>query len=517
MAQRSRFSQLRGEDASREGGARRIDVTVRRISIIAIGASTLVILALNVFIVFGDVVEIRGVESNVIHSIQKILASDQLYSDPSRPPFDVVQYMPLYYYTVASVASLLAVQSNEVHALFEVARFISSIFLLLSLVTAYAITRHVGHASRPLAIGAVFLLLAATSPWNVLARPDAMATFGSVLMAYCVVMAVSTTKHPTTFMALAGMAGAMATLCKQNGLLGLTAVAIYLLATRNIRSLIVFGATAGMLLIFGIGAAYAVFGDALMQNVVDGLRNGWSLSSAWERSAQPFLTWFGVMLVAFFIAVAHTLRRFEAGNQAFLAVYSTAMLVTSAFASLKIGSAVHYYNDFMFAAVPFLIASVPTMAAFRAVRESIKSGVVLYIAVLLWAIAVDQVYRYWWLQPTHVVRDRQLIAGALRRTLAACPDMYILSFDRTVTLLLHDRALMPQPELAAPAHERRLVDYSVFRDLVEQGNVVFVTNRGELLPAQVVGAPVSRSRLMATIDGWAVFWPRNASCQLRAL
>jgi len=155
-------------------------------STVVIGAAALV-LALNFWIVFSQVVNVRGVEPNVLHSIQKLLAHEELYADPAAAPFDVVQYTPLYYYAVAGLARATGISDGDVGRLYVLARLVSISFLIASLVLAQVLVMALTGGARAAAIVSSAVLAIVTSPWQALARPDAMTAFLLMVMLYAVV------------------------------------------------------------------------------------------------------------------------------------------------------------------------------------------------------------------------------------------------------------------------------------------------------------------------------------------
>ena len=478
-------------------------------STVVVGAATLV-LALNFWIVFSEVVNVRGDEPNVLHSVQKLLAHEELYSDPAAAPFDVVQYTPLYHYAVAGLARAARISRDDVGRLYVLARLVSISFLIASLLVAQALVMALASGGRTAAVVGCAALVIVTSPWQALARPDAMTAFFLMVMLYAVVRSFS--GRWLIWLLIASIAGAGAAGAKQSGLFGVVAVALYLAGCRAGRPFWVFSCSVAAWLIAGAAVAYGVFGPHdLISNVVDGLDNGASVGAAWRNTYEPFLANFAVLLVATTVAATRHLRSLRLDGRSFLALYCTTVFALSTIAALKVGSAVNYYNDFLWAAVPFL-----TVELWDALRQRVLPappvllGGCLYASVVALTITTYQVDHYWLSIRGDKLATREGVVRRLRTELASCPNSYFVSFDQAVALLLHDRALAPQAALAAIQHQRRVVDYAVFEGMVRDGRVNLLVAKGK--PTRFLGVDFRAASLVAVVDGWQIFRPSTSPC-----
>ena len=364
--------------------------------------------------------------------------------------------------------------------------------------------------ARAAAIVSSAVLAIVTSPWQALARPDAMTAFLLMVMLYAVVRSFSA--RWLIWLLIASAAGAGAAGAKQSGMFGVLAVALYFAGCRAWRPFWVFSSSVAAWLIAGAAVAYGLFGShPLISNVVDGLDNGASLRAAWENTYEPFLAHFAVLLVATTVAAVRHVRPLRLGGRPFLALYCATMFVLSTIAALKVGSATNYYNDFFWAAVPFLAVEV-----WDALRQPVWPappvllGGCLYAIVVAATITTHQVDRYWLSIRDDRLATREGVVRRLRTELTSCPNSYLVSFDEAVALLLHDRALAPQTELAVIQHRRRVVDYAAFEEMVTDGRVNLLVAKAK--PTQFLGVDFSAARLVAVVDGWQIFRPSTSHC-----
>ena len=119
--------------------------------------------------------DIRGVESNVVHSLQRsLIHPEKLYSDPESLPFHISQYSPAYYLAVELALQVLGIAPEQHLEIRFLGRGISLVFLLLAV--AYLVLTLTIRLGQSVWIGldAALLFLMATLPWYHLIRPDAL-------------------------------------------------------------------------------------------------------------------------------------------------------------------------------------------------------------------------------------------------------------------------------------------------------------------------------------------------------
>ena len=102
--------------------------------------------------------DIRGVESNVIYTLQQILVDNSLlYQDPNNLPFSITQYSPLYYLICDGALSILGINSTNFLTIRIISRCISVLFLIGSVILFFKIITQQFKCSRK--VGNFFLLL----------------------------------------------------------------------------------------------------------------------------------------------------------------------------------------------------------------------------------------------------------------------------------------------------------------------------------------------------------------------
>lgn len=85
--------------------------------------------------------DISGSERSTTYGIQLIADGRPLYYDPEEPPFWVTQYAPIYYHLVGNLYRVIGWNPEDIHRIQLLSRFVSFVFVLLSIVAAF-ITAH---------------------------------------------------------------------------------------------------------------------------------------------------------------------------------------------------------------------------------------------------------------------------------------------------------------------------------------------------------------------------------------
>ena len=145
-----------------------------RLAMLIMMASTLALAGLAGWIVLCDFPSIKGVESNVIFSIQQVLMGKPLYGNPSDFPFHIAQYSPLYYYLCAGVAKVFHLGAGDVYWLYVVGRGLSSLLEICRLGLLYGLLRREFGVGRRWSLVALGFVGISSAPWNFLARPDSL-------------------------------------------------------------------------------------------------------------------------------------------------------------------------------------------------------------------------------------------------------------------------------------------------------------------------------------------------------
>ena len=490
----------------------------RRLSHIALAvalASAIAVLALSLVTTKSDKISIRGMESNVAFTVQKMLRGVRLYTDPCRPPFDVSQYGPLYYYACYGACRVLSASPSDPVRITQVGRAISLLLALAHVVLAYLLMRRILRIGLTWSLLGCAFIYVCCAPWNFVARPEALQ---AVCMTGCVLLFVASldceTDRPRASWALlagailVGLAGGFA---KQNAILAPGLVILFEAWRRRWRrasAALVLAVIPGLIC---TALLWWYYGPALKANVVDGLRNGLSLRCAFSKVYRPFFTSFALLAVSALLIVPQWLTKETRPAERFLACGMVVYFAYATLGALKYGAAENYYND-------FLVLSVVSIAAVLDRREQqdethrpdgkalslLAAGFAVF---LLPVVAVQHVHWYGFEGPQKqgTYGQRRPVAQFVKEKLAGDPQAYVLAMDRGVSLLLPTRCLFPQPEVAIACFKQGSINYSRFAVLVSSGRVRYVVTRKEEGPKRFLGVELQGYELLREVRGFRVY------------
>jgi hypothetical protein len=471
----------------------------------------------------SDVPGFGGEEANVVFTVQQRVAGGPLYADPSKPPFTITQYAPLFYLVSASLARAGGIDASDPGGITLVCRLVS---LGAALAVAGLVVGVARRLKVPLAVGllvAAFCLVSSV-PWHFLARPDALTSFFLVLSIY-LVLGVDPARPMRAHLAAAAavLAAFLAAATKQSGVQALGLVLLYLLLARAWKqlatALLSAAALVGLLLAL-IDPLQNWLGPALKENLIDGVRNGLDPIAALERTFAPFFRQFAFLVALAALAGLASLRKGTPPAPRFLALAALLLLGFACSTGLKAGSCINYFVDFVI--VASLAAAVyccrrpeAAEAEVPGLGRAVPALALGFVLFFLPVTAVDQFDRhcYAYSLPRGLRPDprRQFGASAnvarfLRERLDGRPDTFVLTGECfCVGTQLFPYTVVPQPRIARLSHELKVVDYGEFRACVAGGKVGYLVTRAGTKPAPFLGASFDDYHLVRELDGYAVY------------
>lgn len=295
-----------------------------------------------------------GIDMNVIYGIQRLLAGEALYQDPSVPGYGIIQYSPLFYEASAALGRLFQIGHLDVAAVYRITRILALFCNLCSMGLMMAILRHCGLAWRTTITYSLPLLLIVTMEYYT--RPDSMHLLFFIASMYAALRLLRSNQWIWVF--TAAFLAACSVMSKQSGALAIGIIAFHLFFIRKqFVKAIVFG-LASVAFVAGI-IWLSTGGDWLhfYQNAYLGLKNG----IGWDWLYTIFISQFyydlilcyflgGILVYAAFKSHADTEFQFIATGAALSFLFA---VVTG----LKIGSGNNYFTEFIF----FVICGLPLL------------------------------------------------------------------------------------------------------------------------------------------------------------
>jgi predicted membrane protein DUF2142 len=466
---------------------------------------------LGLWLCVSGVPDVRGVELNVVRTIQKTLLGQSLYTDPAALPFDAAQYSPLYYAICLGLVRLAGVAADDPARIMVIGRTFSFLVSLgICAGSVWFASRGLG-VRRSVAVVAGAVAFVTTSPWLFLLRPDGLMC-ATVLTSLALAVASGTRHTRSSYwcLVLSVGLGCMAVWAKQTGVEALLIVFLYFVVIREFRKSAIVVALAAT---FGLGSLALLVRSypQMLPNIIGGIDNGISLGAAFEKTYRVFFSNFAFLVALVLTGFVFLPPSRRDHRDAMFLVSLGVLFAIATVAGLKDGSAENYYDEFLIVAILAAARLVQAIDSSEPVAQGrprlLMTVVAAYLVCSLPFWTASQVRRYWWLpiNPVNHPRtswiiprtslwseDYRLAGAQLSAGFASRPDALVLSFDRALGAFLPDRSVVPQQELATILHDRGIVDYSLFRRFVNEGRIEYViVDESDQLPANYLGAGIA--------------------------
>ncbi|MCE2846445.1 MAG: hypothetical protein LW707_05350 [Sphingobacteriales bacterium] len=318
-------------------------------------ATSLVILGLRVVLATSYLPETGGVSINVVYGVERILHGENLYADPEKPPFPIIQYMPLHFKLVQLCCNLFMIGESP-YLVSMTNRFVClGLDIICMSVIAIFLIRIIG--LRALWGWILAFIYFVSLPSIVYARADNLYLLFFTL-ATCLILRYLLRKPEAIELEAknslrnlfgAGTLAALALFTKQTGIFLPCFATLYLLAIESDKKAPVYflgglGVTS-LLLVFVADSGSLL---EMKLNVVDGLKNGISFSWFAEVILKNYFLKYSFLLAAGFL-IAFQLLQHQHDRSASLFIGGAMMFFfcMASLAALKAGSGSNYYLEFI--------------------------------------------------------------------------------------------------------------------------------------------------------------------------
>ncbi|MCL4249118.1 MAG: hypothetical protein KJ065_13305 [Anaerolineae bacterium] len=468
---------------------------------------------------------IRGVEPNVAYTIQATLSEDSLYPDPTVPSFAITQYTPLYYIIVIDLSRALGlVPGVDVVAIYQVGRGLSLVFAVAMALSTFALLRTFG-TGLLLAAFILTLALILPIPWNILLRPDALATCLGLSTVYLyswhlwrASRGLDARRDRLTLFAT-GVCGFLAALTKQNFALFLGIVLVFAGFRRRYVELIwlAAGAALALFLTSAIWRNYYSLipgdGNFFFANVIGGIDNGTDFQRAVVTIYSIYFTWFLPLFVLPLAALALMLRT-QPDRRAFfgdpiLPFLCWAFVITTGvnlISGLKVGSAIHYMTESMIIGSLFVVRSLMISRPLQAFVQRPRVAALSCLIAIIYALALSVNDMLLYSKHYHVDASHAYPAeliNFMEAELAQSPEAYFLAWEpRILNNVFFKHALFPQYEISLINYALHNEPYAALPQLLQEGRFRYVVMPESVSPPRsVFGESFGELRLIATVSG----------------
>ena len=420
--------------------------------------------------------ELRGVDTNVVYTVQQILTDNgNLYLSPETPPFSITQYGPVMYVIYDGLVSAFPFSVDDPIILLRCLRGISGLVLLLGLWQYWQLLVRDMKLRVELATLLIAFFFVGSFPWYLMSRPDVFVFLLLTLFLRCFLYRDDNYSQAI----LLGIITAVGIACKLNfAIFGLLTAAL-LVWERRYRRFWVFAAAAVLAGLLGWGLLEALGYDTqfIYENNILGVDNGIDIRRATDLVYLPFLVVVVPLLVLGSyllwratidgvnspITIAKKLSWFVAGSLCFA-------LVTA----LKVGSAVNYLNE------GFLILLI--WVGYLITRTSQRSVAVAVVALLFFQVTtlhaythaprlIGQNYVHALGGSLQIDRDRNAVIAFLK-SVDSWNSFY--SSDKLIGLHFPHRALLFQSDIHNLTFARNTYEYRRVHEMVSRGSIDYL-------------------------------------------
>lgn len=443
---------------------------------LAMGIALGVMLYLRVKLLPFHVLNMGGVDQNIVQGTVRLLLGEPLYGDPTAPPFPIIQYAPLYFHLHAWLCATLGFGSERLQDIYVAGRVLC---LLLNLGTMFLVMRTARGlglgGTLPLLAGA-FLITALTEMYFL--RPDALYLFffwAHVLLFLRV--AREGPRASALSLALSALMAVLAVFSKQSGVVIPLMAASWFLYQKRWRDLFHFTAYCGVFSLLGL--IWLLGGNdpwAAYANVVLGNANGTDvrhmISHLTSKYGHMILAW---LLLGGVLSVVE-LRRGRDPMRSYLALGGLVAMAWAMLTALKRGSNANYYNE---AQMIFVLLGLCMLQERPWAKAPRFAPFVLGLMVLV-SLARTGMY-FSSVEITHYRRDEpepyardMRIADRIRAN-GLAPEDHVFLLGRGYTeMLLAPHTLLNAKDIVHVSAEGFRLDLSEFRRMLGDGAVRYI-------------------------------------------
>lgn len=425
-----------------------------------------------------------GIDMNVIYGIQRLLAGQPLYQNPSEPSYAIIQYTPLFYHASAALARLFDLNYLDVASVYRITRIAALMCNLASLSVMLGILRFCGLEWRNSLIYALPLLLIVTMEYYT--RPDSMHLLFFVASMYAALRMFRSNQW--AWLVIAALLAACSVMSKQSGALAIGIIGFHLFFIRKqFFKAIAFGLLS---VLFVAGLIWVTTsGDWLhfYQNAYLGLKNG----IGWDWLYTIFISQFYYDLIpCYFLGgmIVYAAARQQKDREfQFIATGAALSFLFALITGLKIGSGNNYFTEFIF----FVLCGLPLLLRsesqdrqlFQLGKYRITLGrfgsIAFFILVSSKTMGLtSSIFVEKWVRNKHEQYTKQLeLSRYFRDNLNIRPGQYVYCAERDfLENLFFGFGLLPTKDVTTQVYraDPRTFDYDPFIRNMSNGAVQYV-------------------------------------------
>lgn len=477
-------------------------------------ATILILVTERLSIVFSYVPQITGIDNNFVYPVIRSLAGQSMYPNPEQYPFVVNPYAPIFFILCKWVALLFKLTADDTISIYRVTRAVALLAdALTCLVLFYTLRKIVKLSFKHslLAVAVFFSVLCLLGyTFN---RSDALFLFFYSTAIYFLFGNFS--RKPVLQALILAVISIGCIFTKQNGIILLVLIPVWLLLGKKRVSLILFLLFTGIL---GIGAClyfqYIYTDHNFLNHVVNALRNHITLRWFYVYIFKGLVNspLFVLLIVAGVISIKAILEE-KYREQANIGIIFIIQLLFSAGLSLKWGSSLGYFNESFLLGI-VLIGLYISHLSRPGIREMIHAAsIYLFPIALVFTIHIfSQLYLFY--INGQAARKQQFnqehLLSIYIKNHIGTTDKYVINMghpdsDFFKNLLFMQSAAPNMDAVSCCTLPDRTFNYHLLKEGFRNGKIEYIITTGTALPLSIWGMDVSNYKKDTTIGNNSLF------------
>ncbi len=439
-------------------------------------SGALLMLFIRLWILPFHMLNMGGVDQNVVYGTVRILHGEPLYGDPERPPFPIIQYSPLFFYMHALVCVASGIGAEEVQEIYVSGRIFSLILNLVGCWVLFQIALLLGLSRRSAWIASAFYFCSLFMMYYL--RPDALYSMVFWLHVWIMVRSDGTGISGRRIWTLAATA-LLCILAKQSGIIVVVFTALFLIHRSGMRSLPRFIVAFLFQSMIAGALMLGIFGwDALRKNLIWANANGLDLDHMFAHFIDPYgLPTVFFLIIGIILSLVMMIGKGgDPNNGSILRLGFITTLLWGLLTAAKAGSNVNYYNESQMFAVLLLLVFA---SHYQISRAKALLALPLWLIVLISAVraggSFSAVFRTGYYADQKAVYEKQQAVAERIRENGLGKDEYIYLYERSyLELLLAQHTALNAKDILLVSGSEYLMDHSDLYAMVLDGRLKYV-------------------------------------------
>jgi hypothetical protein len=468
----------------------------------------LILFAVNLFVRLYIIpfynIEIGGIEINIIDGVIKILSGQKLYTDPANPPYDIIQYSPVYYYLVAGLSKVFGISAGDPYAIFIVTRCMALVSNLLTMVVVYFLSRRFKLSQVNSILAGIFSFVILTQHYY--SRGDSL---------YCLLFMTATyffigyieNNRKTDLVAFA-FVSFCCIFTKQSGIIIPVTAGIYMLIKKDFKPIVTLIATYIIFSLIFLAISGSIGGlEVFYRNVVLGVKNGTSLDMIRSFYDDKYYRHSIVWVVLGFILSAGIFRKSKDNSDFYIRLLLFSSLIFAFITGFKIGSSLNYFIECFI--LTFIVALVFIRTEEKKIYRIgfyaifflsilIKTGE-LYSATFISKFRNSNIENY---RVEKIVSDYMINEMKLNDS-----DYVFLDFRGYTELFLHGKSILNQKDFNYMVYIYAFpeINFIPMLQKADNGLIKYIITKDSIDNVNIFGRPFKNFEIVKTIGDISIY------------